>query len=438
MPINVDDNTLAASRSILGAAGGLAYADGRLFIAEGNRVAAEPANHRVGVYTLSSFLPAPTATFPQDDPRRCRVCGGEPDIVLGQPDFETRDFNLTQTGMRQPTYVHSDGQRIVVADTENNRVLIWNSIPTSNGAPADLVLGQDSFTTSTTALVPTATSMRAPQGVWIQGGRLFVADSLFHRVLIWNSFPTANNQAPNLVLGQPDFTSTRPANLLDDDIAVSASNLLNPVGVSSDGTRLFVSDLGHNRVLIWNRIPTSNNQPADVVVGQPDLTSVTSRLSNNSSRMCTSDGVDVNNNPTFPVRCAATLSLPRFALSDGERLFIADSGNDRILIFDNIPVENGTRADVILGQPDEFRNIVSDETPIFGENINEQLRSAVDITRTPIGLATDGFNLFVSDAFNRRVLVYSPGDLKVPRTAIRNAASLVVNAIGTIEFTGAL
>ncbi len=438
VPIDVNDNTLKASRSILGAAGGVAYFDGRLIIAEGNRVAAEPVNHRVGVYTLSSFLPEPTAKFPQGDPRRCRVCGGEPDVVLGQPDFETRDFNLTQSGLRQPTYVHSDGQRIVVADTENNRVLIWNSIPTENGVPADLVLGQDDFTSAGTALIPTATRMRAPQGVWIQGSRLFVADSLFHRILIWNTIPTSNNQAPDLVLGQPDFTTTRPSNLLDDDIPVSASNLLNPVGVSSDGTRLIVSDLGHNRVLIWNQIPTSNNQPADVVVGQPDLTSDFSRFSNNSSRLCESDGVDVNDNPTFPARCAATMSLPRFALSDGQSLFVADSGNDRVLVFNNIPVENAARADVILGQPDEFRNIVSDESPIFGENVNEQLRSAVDIIRTPIGLATDGFNLFVSDAFNRRVLVYSPGDLKVPRTAIRNAASLVVNSIGTIEFTGAL
>jgi WD40 repeat protein len=46
------------------------------------------------------------------------------------------------------------------------------------------------------------------------------------------------------------------------------------VAVSSDGVRLFVTDLGYNRVLIWNSIPTQNNQPADVVVGQPDFTSL--------------------------------------------------------------------------------------------------------------------------------------------------------------------
>jgi hypothetical protein len=438
VPIDFSTQEWKANRELLGAAGGVAFVDGKLFVAEGNRVAAEPSNHRVGIYTVADFLPEPTARFPEDDPRRCRVCGGVPDVVLGQPDFETRDFNLTQAGMRQPTYVHSDGQRVVVADTENNRVLIWNSIPTTNGAPADVVLGQENFTSGGTALTPTASRLRAPQGVWIQGSRLFVADTLFHRILIWNSIPTSNAQAPDVVLGQPNFTTTRPSDLLEDDIPVSASNLLSPVGVTSDGTRLIVADLGHSRVLIWNAIPTQNNQPADIVIGQPDLTSPTSRFSNNTTRLCEQEGVDANDNPLYPPRCGYTLSLPRFALSDGQRLFIADSGNDRVLVYNDIPVSNAPKADVVLGQPDEFRNIVSDDRPIFGEDINEQLRSAVDILRTPLSLATDGFNLFIPDAFNRRVLVYSPGDLKVPSTAVRNAASLIVNAIGTIEFDGTL
>jgi hypothetical protein len=436
--VDIDTGELKASRELLGAAGGIAFANGKLFVAEGNRVGAFPSNHRVSIFNVDEFLPEPTARFPQDDPRRCRVCGGVADVVIGQSDFEGSDPNLNQTGLRQPTHVHSDGQRIVVGDTDNNRVLIWNSIPTENGAPADIVLGQDNFTTAATAPNPTRTKMRSPQGVWIQGNRLFVADTQFHRVLIWNTFPTSNNQPPDIVLGQPDFDKTRPSNILDDDIPVSASNMLNPVAVSSDGVRLFVTDLGHHRIMIWNAIPTTNNQPADVVIGQPDLTSPDSRYSNNASRLCEAEGVDDNDNPIYPARCGKTLSLPRFALSDGERLFVADGGNDRVLVFNHIPVSNAARADVVLGQPDEFRNIVSDNTPTFGEDYNEQLRSAVDIIRTPLSLATDGTNLFIPDAFNRRVLVYTPGDLKVPRTAVRNAASLVVNAMGVIGFSGTL
>ena len=38
---------------------------------------------------------------------------------------------------------------------------------------------------------------------------------------------------------------------------------------------------------------------------------------------------------------------------------MADGGNDRVLIFNQIPTSNGaTEADVILGQPDEYNDIV--------------------------------------------------------------------------------
>src|SRR6202044_3855321 len=121
--------------------------------------------------------------------------------------------------------------------------------------------------------------------------------------------------------------------------------------------------------------PTANNASADVVVGQPDMISAFS----NNSYTVTNSTLDTDGNPEglaavlcqsnaafaynqgqtgtnvtdsdgsvlFPPRCAATLSLPRFALSDGTRLFIADGGNDRIMIYNTIPTTNGVRADVI-------------------------------------------------------------------------------------------
>ncbi len=113
--------------------------------------------------------------------------------------------------MRAPTAVASDGQILAVADTSNNRILIWNSIPTINGQPADIVLGQPDFNT-VAPVIATASSVRAPQGVWVQNGRLFVADTQNNRILIWNSIPTHNNQAANVVLGQPNFTTVIPIN----------------------------------------------------------------------------------------------------------------------------------------------------------------------------------------------------------------------------------
>jgi uncharacterized protein (TIGR03437 family) len=55
-----------------------------------------------------------------------------------------------------------------------------------------------------------------------------------------------------------------------------------------------------------------------------------------------------------------------------------------------------------------------------------------------MSLAFDGTNLFVSDVFNRRVLVFTPADPKVPYTGVRNAASLETFAVGVITFGGTI
>ena len=59
---------------------------------------------------------------------------------------------------------------------------------------------------------------------------------------------------------------------------------------------------------------------------------------------------DSDGTALFP-RAAPRLShFPRYALSDGTRLFIADGGNDRVLVYNTIPTTNGAAADMILGE----------------------------------------------------------------------------------------
>ncbi len=101
--------------------------------------------------------------------------GANADVVVGQPDFTSNSAATTQTGMGEPEGLWSDGTKLVVADFDNNRVLIWNSFPTSNGAPADVVVGQPDFTSADTPDTPDAQSLRQPGGVASDGTRLFVA-----------------------------------------------------------------------------------------------------------------------------------------------------------------------------------------------------------------------------------------------------------------------
>jgi uncharacterized protein (TIGR03437 family) len=429
-----------SSNTVIGAASGIAYAADTLFVADSNGIGASPSNNRVLLFTnLSSQLPAPTAQLPYNS--KCPVCVGQATVVLGQPDFVTTTVNTTTTAssLRNPQAVASDGVHLVIADTDHNRVLIWNHIPTSNNQPADVVIGQPNFTTTAiTGNTPSAQSMRGPQGVWIQSGKLFVADTQNNRVLIFNQIPTTSGVAANVVLGAPNFTTYVNPDISQQQNGATASTMFSPVSVTSDGTRLFVSDLGFNRVLIFNTIPTTNGAAADVALGQPDLvssvannaytgtaaTSSTDTTDKETPVLCTqTNGVDLYGNPTYPFYCNATMNFPRFAMAVDGQLMVADGGNDRILVWQTIPTTSGSLANTIIGQ--------------IGGDVN-QASDAADSLRTPSSLAWDGTNLFVSDTYNRRITVYTIGNVAVGYQGVVNAASLDVTATGSLTVSGSI
>jgi uncharacterized protein (TIGR03437 family) len=437
---NFTQAEFGATTKLLGSPSGVALFGGTLWVVDSNRLGATPNNNRVLRFSDVSTYPSPTDS-PEVPGSTCGVCRGDASLVLGQPDFITANPNLSATGLRNPTAVATDGKILVVADTDNNRVLIWNNPPTVNGQPANVVIGQKDFSSNATSVPPTQTSLRGPTGVWLTNGKLFIADAQDNRVLIYNKIPTSNNAPADVVVGQTSFTSFVQPDLTQNQIPPSASNMQTPVSVTSDGVRMFVADLAQNRILIWNTIPTTNGAAADVEIGQPDMTT---GISNNAftgiAAASTTDtnketpvlcptatgSLDSANNPTYYTRCAATISFPRFALSDGTRLFVADGGNDRILIYNNIPTQNAAVANVILGQPDEF----SDNT---GDNPDGS-----NALQTPVSLAWTGTDLYASDTYNRRILVYSPANPNIGLNGARNAASKQIYAIGSVTIGGAI
>lgn len=418
-----------ASDVLLGSLTGVAYAADTLVVADSNNIGGTPLNHRVLIYrNVRSFVPDRKAAFAQSD-TRCPACVGQATTVLGQPDFATTTQNPTaQNTLRNPLGVAYNGNILAVSDTDNNRVLIWKSLPTANQQKADLVIGQKDFTSN--APGRSAAGMRGPQGLYLTANNeLWVADTGNSRVLYFGQV-TQNGQEAKLVLGQPDLGTNQQQGKYPEWV-VKADSMLGPTSVTSNGTKLIVADLGLNRVLIWNAMPTRNGQPADVVLGQPDFTSPELKTDGKTtqSKVCASNGTDTDGNPTYPARCARTLDMPRAVLTDGKRLYVADSGNDRILIWNEIPTENAKAADTVLGQLGFDINQSSDS----GE---PRRVSSTDSFKTPVGLAWDGENLYVSDTYNRRVLVYTPADFSLPVTAVRNAASPTTRASGTVTFSG--
>ncbi|MBL9158474.1 MAG: NHL repeat-containing protein [Verrucomicrobiales bacterium] len=97
-----------------------------------------------------------------------------------------------------------------LADASNNRVLgFTNAAAKADGADADIVLGQGDFLTRNDLDPPTAASMNSPYYVAIApDGVLWVSDYSNYRVLGFVNPGLKTNGAPaNLVLGQADFVS---------------------------------------------------------------------------------------------------------------------------------------------------------------------------------------------------------------------------------------
>jgi hypothetical protein len=288
-----------------------------------------------------------------------RANGASADVVIGKPDFNTSGITVGAGGLNAARTAMVDGRgRLVVPDQGKNRVLVWNSLPAADGAPADIVLGQDDFLGNGSGL--SATRFNAPISAFSDGQRLFVSDFFNHRVLIWNSFPENDDVPADVVLGQPDFVT---------NTARTAQNgMNNPFKAITDGRRLYVVDSTNFRVLIWNSIPTANHTPADVVVGQSTFTSATRRVSR--------DG----------------MSDPFDVATDGRMLFVAERTPNRVLVWKSIPTRNGQPADAVIGQPD-FDSAAPGSAP-------HQLNTAR-------GVFFSGKQLFISDSGNNRVLIYN-------------------------------
>ena len=70
---------------------------------------------------------------------------------------------------------------------------------------------------------------------------------------------------------QCSLGATSPGGLALPAAAPTPSQFYAPRGVFLDDEWLVVADSGNHRILLWHGLPTSDGQPADVVLCQPDF-----------------------------------------------------------------------------------------------------------------------------------------------------------------------
>lgn len=354
------------------------------------------------------------------------------DLVLGQPDFTSSSAGTSSTTLRSPSDALPDASGGVwVADLSNHRLLHY-SAPLTNGAPADVVLGQSVFTSSAAAS-PSASTMGAPAALSLDSTGIWASDNNFNRVLHFSA-PFSSGQGADIVLGQSVFTASAAA--------TTQSGFKTPFGSSDDGAGgLWVADYSNFRALHFSA-PISSGMNADLVVGQTDFISGSSAYSppaNTASRVAffSDIALDAAGNLyaasnadyrilRFPAplttNAAATLVLGQHDFTHSGaympsprrlsgtvaavvvdplsgKLFAADTGNNRVLWWNSAAaVTRGQPADGVLGQADPFSNDVNAGGTLSSTTLNGPSAVAVDSTG----------KVWVADRLNSRVLRYSP------------------------------
>jgi hypothetical protein len=256
------------------------------------------------------------------------------DWVIGQPDFAHEGRNAKgppgAATLNVPTGICPVEEGLAVADAWNHRVLIWRHSPTAHNVPADLVLGQaDVHGAEPNRGAPgaSARSLFWPYGVQWDGANLWVADTGNRRVLKWRGLPEKNGAPAELVLGQSGF-ECRDEN---GGGTPTHRSMRWPHAITLWRGNLCVSDAGNNRILVWDGMPGSTNAPARWVLGQNDFQSV-----------------DHNQSLYWPG--AATLQMPYGVAAAGPWCLCADTANSRLLAWHIDDCRSGAAARALTGQ----------------------------------------------------------------------------------------
>ncbi|WP_423960417.1 hypothetical protein [Candidatus Binatus sp.] len=305
-------------------------------------------------------------------------------VVIGQADFSGSMPNQGTGNAAADTISSGFGPAAVgptgvlyLSDESNQRVLGFNGIPSSSDADADFVLGQPNLTS--TGPANGANQFGGPQSPVISGKQLLVSDWYNSRVMIWKKAPTTTQVPANFVVGQVKFGPRNGA--------CTAKGMNAPETISVAGGKLVVADSSNSRVLIFKKIPKKNGQKADIVLGQ------------NNFKTCVTlnNGTGVSGSPSN-----ANFSYPAGVWTDGTRIVVTDEDESRVLIWTKFPTKNFQPANIVLGQPD-FSSDVENNNGSGGSGVP----SAKNMNMPYDGVFSNGTQLFVDDQKNHRILVWN-------------------------------
>lgn len=364
-----------------------------------NTIAIDPAHHRLFVADQENNR---VLVFNMD--AQNNLLDKTADYVLGQPDFTTFSSGTTQTKMRRPRGLDYDAahDRLFVSEIGNRRVTIFDVATITNGEPAAHELGQVDFDTRVCPSPVTDSSLCGQsENARYDSVRdwLYVPDSFGNRVLVFDVSSVTDGEAAIHVLGQPDFDHS--------DWAITAEGMGNPSDVALDAAhnRLFVADVGNNRVLVYDVATLTDGEAAVHVLGQAGFTTDTANTNANGFNLSEGVAYDAINN----------------------RLYVSDYLNNRVVVFDVTSITDNEPAVGVLGQP----GFTSD---------NQEVSQSGMINPSGMAFDPEHNRLYIAEKGNERVTIYDFVHVSAPAGALPSAAANasytynlgVQNAQGTV------
>lgn len=299
------------------------------------------------------------------------------DLVLGQPDLTRNAPGAGLDQMSWPTAVSAAGGRLVVADTENHRLLLWDRFPTRSGQPADRAIAYAALSRASGG-----GNYLWPWGVWTDGTRLAaVSTTATPALFIWHAFPDRSDALPDLVVRDPRFGTPRH--------------------ITSDGTRLMIWD--HNArfgdrvgrgTFVWHAWPATADAAASFLADYQAVGAVTAA----GGVVAAGDGIMVwhafpataADRPDLQVRAARIGSQDGLGVAlVGGRVYALDGNGNRIVGYHAVPTSPDQAPDFYVGSDGLCHNSLD----------------ARFIVTNPVP-ATDGDSLFVSSDFDRKLYVW--------------------------------
>ncbi|HEY2845329.1 MAG TPA: hypothetical protein VGJ09_16820, partial [Bryobacteraceae bacterium] len=418
-------------------------------------------------YARVLYYPAPGNGFPAT-----KLLGVLPTPAAGQqPKPIPNEYSLGNNLANAPIAVFLSGNTVFVADTLAHRVLRYSSLSqytptdTAPSPRSETVTGQPDFLSAKSnhgLSEPDATALNLPSGgAFDPAGNMWVADAGNNRVLSYPANPTLTFTSATVVVGQTDFPFNSP-NLIEGRevwIYSGAPGGGMVVDKNSNPPRLYIADTYNNRVLgfrdaraVGTDARSLLTQKADLVIGQP---------ANDLFRALINYP---NGDPDLPTRTGLYHPVG-LAVDDSGNLWVADSGNGRVLRFPSpFGQQSDQSADIVLGQssftnkdqsatqqtmnmpygltlfPDgslAVSDVIQNRVLIFhkpfsiGEGafavVGQQNFAATNPSNTlsglnaPRNIASDtSGRLYVCDSLNNRILVYTPSTAQTGSSAAFN------------------